>query len=234
VRGLPQDEAERLALARRGHGAFATVEAVRRASGISVHALRCLSRADAFGSLGLDRRAALWMVKALRDDPAPLFESARAPHAADDAHDRLPGIPPAGQVVRDYDAVGLSLRAHPMSFVRAVLDGRGVRPCADLRDPALCPHGARACVAGVVLVRQRPSTASGVVFITLEDETGIANLVLWSSTFDKFRRPARLSTALLAQGRVEREGEVTHLHVTHLESLDDDMPGLSALSRDFH
>jgi error-prone DNA polymerase len=117
-----------------------------------------------------------------------------------------------------------------MSFLRKALNG--ALPAADLRDAKRCPL--RVSVAGIVLVRQRPATASGVVFITLEDETGIANLVLWRDTYEKYRRVVRLSTALLVRGRVERQGEVVHVHAEHLESLDDRLPDLGSRSRDFH
>ncbi|MFN7742435.1 MAG: OB-fold nucleic acid binding domain-containing protein, partial [Phycisphaerales bacterium] len=104
----------------------------------------------------------------------------------------------------------------------------------DVRDRKACPHGARVRLAGLVLVRQRPSTASGVVFITIEDESGVANLVLWSATFEKFRRAARLSTLLLIGGRVERKDDVVHVIVDDVRSLDELAPDLAQASRDFH
>lgn len=137
-------------------------------------------------------------------------------------------------VLEDYASIGLSLKAHPISFIRDTLDARGVTPAADLRRERACPQGKAVSVAGLVLMRQRPGTASGVVFITLEDETGIANLILWKDTFERFRRVARLSSGMLAHGRVEREGEVVHVHVQRLECLDDHLDTLVARSRDFH
>jgi error-prone DNA polymerase len=146
----------------------------------------------------------------------------------------LPPIAPSTLVRQDYEHVGLSLKAHPMSFLRERLASGGVVPCGELRDPRLCPQGRRLQVAGLVLVRQRPSTASGVVFFTLEDESGIANLIVWSDTFETYRRVARQSHVLQVRGKVERQGEVVHLHVDHMESLDHALPDVEVASRDFH
>ncbi len=232
VSGLPRADAEKIAEAVARSGPFRTVESLWRASGASVRAIRALARADAFTSMGLDRRAALWQSRTLRDERLPLFEGA---DGTDDAGlDRLPAQPPDRAVTHDYLAVGLSLKAHPMSFVRAELDARGVTTAADLRDERRCPNRRQVRVAGVVLCRQRPATASGVVFITLEDESGVVNLVLWKDTFEKHRQAARLSTALLVEGTVERHGEVAHVRARRLEPLDHALPELTSLSRDFH
>ena len=231
VKGLRQTQADRLAEAVRERGPFGSVDSLWRTSGVGVATLRALARADAFTSLGLDRQRALWMVKPLRDVEMPLFDDH---HEPDDDTATLPEAAPSLRVVHDYETVGLSLKAHPVSFLREALDRRGVVPASDLRSESLCPAKRVLRVAGLVLCRQRPGTASGVVFITLEDESGIANLILWSDTFEKYRRVARLSRMLLARGVVEREGEVVHIHVRHLESLDamPDVP--DAHSRDFH
>jgi error-prone DNA polymerase len=232
VKGLGQADADRIALAARERGPFASVESLWRASGAPARALRRLAHADAFGSMGLDRQGALWRIRPLRDDPLPLFESAQA--GAEDGIERLPATSAAHRVFHDYASTGISLKAHPVSFIRGVLDGMGAIPAADLRSERLCPSGRLAAVGGIVLCRQRPSTASGTVFITLEDETGSANLILWSDTFERYRRTARLSTLLLARGMIERQGEVVHLHVAHLECLDEHAESLPAVSRDFH
>jgi error-prone DNA polymerase len=136
-------------------------------------------------------------------------------------------------VLHDYGAVGLSLRAHPVSFIRDRLERRGVAPAERLRDGRAQPHRSKVAVAGMVLCRQRPGTASGVVFITIEDETGIANLVVWRDVFERYRRVARLSNLLLVRGTVERAGEVIHVHAKHLEALDGEIPDLISLGRDF-
>ncbi|MBX3375434.1 MAG: error-prone DNA polymerase [Phycisphaeraceae bacterium] len=231
VDGLPEEDAHRIAEAVRRHGPFRTIESLWRTSRCSVRALKRLANADAFRSIGIDRREALWFIRPLRDDPLPLFEHApevKEPEAP------LPRLSPMRQVMQDYQSTGLSLKAHPMSFARPDLDRRGVIPAGDLRDERTCPNGREVAVAGIVLNRQRPGTASGVVFATLEDETGIANLVIWSSTFEQYRRVVRLSTVLLARGKIERKDSVIHIHAQHLESLDDQMSELTFASRDFH
>ena len=233
VKSLAEADARKIEAAVGEHGPFSSVQQLRRASGVSAAGLRCLARADALRSMELARQEALWAVRSLRDDPAPLFE------ALDDdlearGGDRLPRFNQQTHMLHDYAFTGLSLKAHPLSFLREDLSRKGVIPAAELRGAKLCPTGASVRVAGVVLVRQRPGTASGVVFITLEDETGIANLILWPKVFERFRKPARMSAVLLAHGKVERSGEVVHVHVRKLESLDDAIPNLGAVSRDFH
>jgi error-prone DNA polymerase len=232
TKGLARADAERVAVAVGSHGPFESINALWRASGVSVRGLRRLAEADAFGSMGMSRREALWAVKPLRDEPMPLFERSASPD--DEGGDGLPIASPYARVVDDYATTGLSLKAHPMSFLRADLDRCGVTPAQDLRSEQRCPNGRPVTVGGLVLVRQRPGTASGVVFITLEDETGIANLIIWPKVYEKFRRVVRLSRAVLASGRVEREGEVVHLHVRQIKALDEAMEGLNARSRDFH
>jgi error-prone DNA polymerase len=231
AKGMAEAEALKIAQSVSRVGGFRSVDPLWRASGASVRALRCLAQADAYRSMGLDRQAALWQIRPLRDEPLPLFTQ-----SADD--EAVPkGLPPVtlrNRMLHDYSATGLSLRAHPMSFLRQEMDRRGVVPHADLRSARLCPQNRTLAVAGVVLVRQRPGTASGVVFITLEDETGIANLIIWPRTFERFRRVGRMSTLLLARGHVERQGEVVHVHVDEMETLDELTPELEASSRDFH
>ncbi len=248
AKGLAHADAQRVRLAVQRRGRFATVETLRRASGVPARALRCLANADAFNSMGLNRQHALWQVRPLRDEPMPLFQTEEHADIADIAARSTPDTPapeaeglsvlptihPAVQVLHDYGSIGLSLKAHPIAFLRPELAQRGVTRAADLRSPRLCPAKRRVAVAGMVLCRQRPGTASGVTFITLEDETGIANLIVWRDTFEAHRRIARLSTILLAHGTVEREGEVVHLHAHRLESLDTHMPDLTQASRDFH
>ena len=232
AKGLEQAEAERIADTVGSCGEFSTVESLWRASGVNTKSLRCLARADAFSSMGLDRQRALWQIKPLRDEPMPLFE--RTDASSEAGLDRLPAISPVDRVLHDYSSAGLSLKAHPMSFLRKRLDERGVTPASDLRLERLCPAKRAITVAGLVLCRQRPSTASGVTFITLEDETGVVNLIIWRDTFERYRRVGRLSTILLVNGTVEREGDVVHVHASHLESLDADLPAVASASRDFH
>ncbi len=229
--GLPEEDATRIAAAVATRGPFRSIQSLWRASECSCRALKCLANADAFRSMGIDRRAALWEVRALRDDPLPLFEGApevQEPEAP------LPSVTPMRQVMHDYESTGLSLKSHPMAFIRDELNRRGVVSAGGLRDSTACPNGREVSVAGIVLNRQRPGTASGVVFATLEDETGIANLVIWSTTYEQYRRVVRLSTVLLARGKVERKDDVIHIHAKHLESLDESLRELTFASRDFH
>ncbi len=234
VKGLSQVDADRISTAAAREGRFSTIDALWRTSGASARAVRKLARADAFGSMAIDRQAALWAARTLRDERLPLFE--HRPDEAGEAlgSESLPPIAPHDHTLHDYAFTGLSLREHPVSFLRRRLERLRVTPSSTLRDPARCPHGRRVRVAGVVLVRQRPATASGVVFVTLEDETGTANLVIWSDTFERYRRTIRLSTALIVEGRIEREGEVVHVHARKFKSLDPYLPALESVSRDFH
>lgn len=165
------------------------------------------------------------------DDDLPMFDG------ADDAgslYAALPVIAPHLLVRHDYEATGLSLKAHPISFVRQALDARKVTPNHDLLDESRFPHGKPVRVAGVVLVRQRPGTASGIVFMTIEDESGIANLVLFPNIYERFRSAARHSTAIVARGNVERNGQVVHVRVTHVGALPLDAGEIPSASRDFH
>ena len=235
VKGLGEEEGRKIEEAVRAHGGFRSIEALWRASGVSVRALRRLAEADAFGSMGLDRQRALWRVRPLKDAAMPLFDGAEESRTPDeDGLDRLPSIPLSTRVLQDYGSVGLSLRAHPVSFLRDRLRAEGVIEAADLRDARACPAKRAVTVAGVVLCRQRPGTASGVTFVTLEDETGIANLVIWSDIYERFRRAIRLSTVLRVRGIVEREGIVVHVHAQHAEGIDWMLPDLAARARDFH
>ncbi len=196
--------------------------------------MRRLAAADAFNSMGLSRQQALWQARLLRDDPLPLFDDAPLSTSCKDAdgYDSLPEVTPLHQVVLDYGATGLSLKAHPVSFVRERLRSLGALPCADLKNPTRTPEGEVVTIAGLVLVRQRPGTANDVTFITLEDETGIANLIVWKRVYQKYRREAS-SRLLVATGHIQRQGDVVHLTVTKLRSEDATVDDLAIASRDF-
>lgn len=229
VKGLNRSDADKI-IAQTSESSAMSISSLWKRSGASASAFHRLAGADAFGSMGLTRQRAIWNTRLLRDDKLPLFDGCEEP-----PHDfSLPTIKPLSQVAQDYQNTGLSLKAHPLSFKRDALAKLQVIPCASLQDPARTPHGDIVRVAGLVLVRQRPGTASGVVFITLEDETGIANLILWSRTYEKYRKVARFSRILLAIGRVQREGMVVHVHVTRLVNADESVPSLRLRSRDFH
>ncbi len=130
--------------------------------------------------------------------------------------------------------MGLSLKAHPVSFCRAELAARGAVPASELADSRKWPHGSEAGIAGIVLVRQRPGTASGIVFMTLEDETGTANLIVRPHVYKRYRQAARHGVVVLARGTVERDGDVVHILVRSLENAAHALGGLAARSRDFH
>ncbi len=148
--------------------------------------------------------------------------------------DVLPPIPQPRKVVQDYAAVGLSLKAHPISFIRLMLESRGAIEAVGLKDAKRYPQGMVVSVAGIVLVRQRPATASGIIFMTLEDETGISNLIIRPHIYERFRPAARHGVIILARGRVERQGEVIHILVDHVQSIEWPAEALQASSRDFH
>ncbi len=190
-------------------------------AGLPRAALVLLAEADALRGLGLDRRAALWQVRGLRDDAQlPLF--AELPVAMREV--ALPVMAKGEQVIADYQATGLSLAAHPLRFLRTALAREGVRSCAEAGQAA---DGARIRVAGLVLVRQRPGSAGGVVFATIEDETGIANVVIWPALMDRFRRQIIGSSLLLVDGHIQRSPEgVVHLLA---ETLEDRSAALARL-----
>ncbi len=239
VNGVGQPDADRIAHTVAQHGPFNSMLPLWRRSGASARAMRRLAAADAFGSMGLSRQQALWQARLLRDTPLPLFDEATSEHAAcadkDDGYDQVPAVEPLRQVVLDYDATGFSLKAHPISFARPNLGRIGAIRCEDLKDAAKTPEGELVTVAGVVLMRQRPGTAKEVTFMTLEDETGIANLVIWSRVYKKYRREAR-AQLILASGRVQREGEVVHVVVTRIKPLTvrAGLDEMRLASRDFH
>ncbi|MDX2116751.1 MAG: error-prone DNA polymerase [Planctomycetota bacterium] len=243
VMGLQRPEAERLARSVREHGRFTSMQTLWRASGVRAATLRRLAAADAFGSMGLSRQQALWQTRLLRDDPMPLFEGvledtaanakASVPETHADGLDALPTLTPSRHVVLDYNTTGLSLKAHPVSFAREALSRAGAVPCAALSDAGALPDGAKVRVAGLVLVRQRPGTAKEVTFMTLEDESGIANLVVWHRVYQRFRRAAA-KTFVLATGVVQRAGGVVHVIVHRLDTPELPAEPAAMQARNFH
>jgi error-prone DNA polymerase len=194
-----------------------------RDAGLSLQALERLADADAFRSIGLDRRRALWEVAALADRPAGLYEGQDSETVYEQEAD-LPKMTAAAHVLQDYKATALSLKAHPVTFVRPQLEQLRVFSNQRLAD---CKDGELVKVAGLVLVRQRPGTASGICFITVEDETGIANLVVFKNLFDQYRRQILQARLLLVTGVVQREGSVIHVVVQHCHNLNGLMHGLN-------
>jgi error-prone DNA polymerase len=192
-----------------------TLEALHRRSGVSVATLERLAAADAFRSFRLDRRQALWQVRALvRAPELPLFAYAAARELGSEPETQLPLMPLPEHVVADYQTLRLSLKAHPMSFLRAAFEAEGVIDAAALRD---VKDGQRVAYAGIVLVRQRPGSAKGVVFMTLEDEMGIANSVVWPKMLERFRKVVMAARLILVKGVVQRHQDIIHIVAQYLE-----------------
>lgn len=225
VRGLANGDAAKI-VAARAEEAFVSVDDLWRRAGVPSASLVQLAEADAFRpALGLARREALWAIKALRDEPLPLFAAAAARENEPVAEIEEPEVAlrpmtAGSEVVEDYSHVGLTLRRHPVAFLRADLQARRIVTCAEAMQAR---DGCWLEAAGLVLVRQRPGSAKGVLFITIEDETGIANLVVWPQTFEKFRRVVMGASMLAVRGRVQREGEVVHLVAHQLANLSADL-----------
>jgi error-prone DNA polymerase len=181
------------------------------------------------------RRDALWTIGGLVDEPLPLFAAADGQEAKAGAEGVEPAVAlvpmTAGrEVVEDYRSKGLTLRQHPIAFLREDLKARRMAPCSDLKQAR---DGTWITVAGLVLVRQKPGSANGVMFMTIEDETGIANLVIWSSLFERQRRIVLSSGMIACRGRVQREGQVIHLVAEHLMDLSDLLGSVGARNEPF-
>jgi error-prone DNA polymerase len=226
VKGLKEEHAN-LLIERRGSG-YKSVRDLWLRTGIPLSAIQILAEADAFRSLKLTRRQALWEVKGLVGtdgaETLPLFESSGLPAERTDIGADLPLMAKGEEVIHDYRTMSFSLKAHPLSFLRSKLDRRGTVPAAELgtfRD------GQRVEVAGLVLVRQRPGTASGIVFATLEDETGIANIVIWNKTFDRHRRTILSSRLMAVRGKLQIEGLVIHVIAEDFTNMTDDLLALA-------
>jgi error-prone DNA polymerase len=219
------DWAERI-VAARARRPFTSLEDFARDTGLPKRALILLADADAFRSIGLDRRAALWAVRRLPDDvPLPLFEIAAAREQPDENARPLPLMPLPEQVVADYQTIRLSLKGHPMEFLRPMFTSERVIACEGVCH---ANDKKRVRCAGVVLVRQRPGSAKGVVFMTLEDETGIANIVVWPKVMERFRKEVMGARLILVEGYIQSSPEhVTHLVAQRLFDRSHDLMGLA-------
>jgi len=220
VSGLSNDAAARI-IAARADRPFTSVEEMWRRSGVPPAALEKLANADAFRCLGLDRRQALWQVGGLGAQQLPLFAAADARAEQIEAEALEPAVAlnamtEGRQVVEDYRHVQLSLRAHPVGFLRPALAARRIMAAGDLDR---VKDGRKVEVAGIILVRQKPGSAKGVLFITLEDETGIANIIVWPHRFEAQRRTILSSAMLGVKGTLQREGLVTHIIADDVEDL---------------
>jgi error-prone DNA polymerase len=223
IDGFRQEWADRLASHRMA--GFPDLEALARRTGLPRAALEKLADADACTSIGLDRRNALWTVRRLPGGEAlPLFAAAEAAELAEEPDAFLPAMPLVEHVVTDYQVTRLSLKAHPMQFLRESLRGEGIRSCAEI-DRAR--HNSWVKAAGVVLVRQRPGNGN-VVFMTVEDETGVLNIVVWASLFQQFRREVMGSRLIEIHGQVQRSEEgVVHLISQRLIDRSGDLSRLA-------
>ena len=235
--GLPRAHAEQI-VACRGGRAYRSIDDFAHRTGLSRAALMRLAKAGVFGSLGSDRRQSLWDALAQDQTPLPLFDAAlndtdnRQP-ATDNfpaINNFLPAMTPAEEVLADYRTAGLSLLAHPLQFLRGELEKLRVIPASGLKT---WPDGKWVRVAGLVLVRQRPSTAKGITFVTLEDETATANLIIRPDVWKRYRAAALGATILIAAGPLQRQGENIHVLVAKLEDFSIHLDGLQSQSRDF-
>jgi error-prone DNA polymerase len=260
IHGLSKDELEKL-IAARGNG-FSSIGRLAATAGISRFTIERLAEADAFRSLGLDRRSALWAARRLdmigarprqtasvntanpaaagtsahREETLPLLTAHLSGELFPEPEVALPAMPLCEHVVEDYVATGLSLKAHPVRFFRDRLAALGVIPNTQLRSDALSqdslPQDAFVTVSGLVLVRQRPGTSKGVVFMTLEDETDIANIIVWPKVFEKNRRTVMTARFLAVRGRLQRAGLVIHVVADSFVDLSAELAKLREGMRD--
>ncbi len=226
LRGLARQDADTIT-ARRAARTFESLEDFAQRTGLSKATLLQLGRAGALQSLQGHRREAVWDTLLART-AAPLWDS--VPASNDEPSPGLARMSPVAEVVADYQHAGLSLRQHPLTFLRPHLQTLRVTPA--YRLGSLRP-GQLVRVAGLVLMRQRPSTAGGITFVTLEDETGIANLIVYATVWDRFHIAARTASILLATGSLQREGQVIHVLVGKLTDVSDTLATLPVSSRDF-
>ena len=222
VRGLANSHGAAIVGAR-GPASYESIEEVWRRAGVPRAAIERLAEADAFHAIAQDRRQGLWKVKGLGEAPLPLFAAADAREAQFSAEGVEPVVSlnpltEGREVVEDYRTLQLSLRAHPLCFLRAELDAMKIVRCGDLRT---IRNGHNIEVAGVILVRQRPGSAKGVLFITIEDETGVANAILWPDRFEIYRRQVMSSSMIAVRGRLQKEGEIIHVIADRIVNHDD-------------
>ena len=204
---------------------YSSVHDLWRRGRVRPTTLERLAAADTFRSVGLDRRQALWEVKALgAPEPLPLFAWSDTREMGEEPAVELPLMPLGEHVVNDYQTLRLSLKAHPMNLLRSGFMAERVMACGDLRT---LENGARAAVAGLVLVRQRPGSAKGVVFMTIEDETGIANAVVWPKTLERFRKVVMTARLILIRGRIQRHEDIIHIVSAELVDRSDRLGHLS-------
>ncbi len=255
IKGMSEKDGETIVRARED-GLYHSIDEFTSRTGLLQAAVSRLAEADAFGSLGNDRRRALWhsLAQPRSRKPTPLLETVSRPGGrgsrrvenvekrgsagASPSRKDVPADPPVAlpaatiqeEVVADYQTVGLSLRPHPISFYRDRLERLGAIPAKKLAET---PNNRHVRVAGLIILRQRPSTGKGITFVTLEDETGVANLVLHKQVWERFHKVARHSNAWIVRGRLESKYSVIHVVVQHLQDMHEQLTQL-VQSRDFH
>ncbi len=221
--GLKEEEAQRIMAARTRP--FDGVEDMQRRTRLSRRGVEILASADAFRSCGQDRRQALWDAKAIRRGPdLPLFTHEDAPEVGEEPEHTLPAMALREHVVADYQTARLSLKAHPISFMRGAMRASGYTAAADLRS---LRFNQKVSVAGLVLIRQKPGSAKGVCFTTLEDETGVINVVIWPDLFAKYRKQIMASRLMAVHGHVQFDDAVLHVVAHHIEDRNDALTRLS-------
>jgi error-prone DNA polymerase len=226
IKGLSASHAARIPDCRRETGLFRSIDHFHEITGLPVHVITRLSAADAFASLPKTRRHALWETLALPDQRPPLpLTSNPSPLPA------LTAQTLGQEIHADYGTAGLSLKGHPMQVLRDEMARLRVIPAAEVWNR---PHGGFVRVAGIVLIRQRPGTAKGIVFETIEDETGIVNLIIRPDVYEQWHSAARHASLLQADGTVERHGQVQHVMAVRLYDLTHVLAGHATRSRDFH
>ncbi|MBK8017790.1 MAG: hypothetical protein IPK20_14420 [Betaproteobacteria bacterium] len=224
IKGLSQASAERIVEARRTP--FESFEQLALRAGLNRHELECLAHAGALASVSGHRREALWEIAGIESRPPILRDT-----VIRDATPELPWPTEGEEIVADYSSLGLTLGRHPLALLRAHLKKRRMFTAQQLLHAR---HGQLVRSAGLVTCRQRPGTASGVIFVTLEDETGSTNVVVWHDLAERQRRALLGSKLLAVHGTLERDGSVAHLIAGKLEDLSHLLGHLATQSRDFH
>jgi error-prone DNA polymerase len=235
IKGMQEEAATRIVTARQR--AYDSPADLKRRAGLDRATMVRLAEADAFRSLAMDRRQALWDVHALKEHDLPLFAAAEASPGSnlppvEGATEPWAALPPMGtgeHVIEDYTSLRLSLKAHPLAVLRDHLHPRRVVTARALWS---IPPGSRVAIAGLVIVRQRPGSAKGVIFATLEDETGFANIIVWPKVFEQYRPIIMRSRLLEARGRLQREGRVIHLVADEVTDLTPELRHLRHATTD--
>ncbi len=234
IRGVRKEEAEKLSEAIKQHGRFSSMHDLWltvNGKGVFKKTLLRLAEADAFRSMGLRREEAIWNIRALPPEITPIDQHDRGAPLSSNELAFLPKASKQLSMFNDYQATGLSLRAHPLQFLRESLTSRGAETASQLLSTKSTRYGTMVSTAGLVLVRQRPHTAKGVTFITLEDETGTVNLIVRPEVYARYRRLILTSQALLVRGKIERTEAILYLNVSEVRGIDLEL--LSLKSRDF-